>query len=147
MQGLTITRKFDSCSRMRLGSVGSIFLRNVGHREGRDPLLALRSYGSIHMLTRPLVLLMVSWIPLFCRKLMLLSLNCFLMRYLPGISQNISLCSWTVQVGGDSTPNRPQIPIQIGHPFHLKSATDSEANRPGIPMQIGHPGKGKSDAG
>jgi hypothetical protein len=33
-----------------------------------------------------------------------------------------------------------EIPIQIGHPFRLKSATDSEANRPVIPTQIGHPG-------
>ena len=42
----------------------------------------------------------------------------------------------------DSVPNRPPIPIQIGHPFRSKSATDSEANRPGIPIQIGHPFEG-----
>jgi NhaA family Na+:H+ antiporter len=35
---------------------------------------------------------------------------------------------------GDSAPNRPSIPIQISHPFRLKSATDSEANRPVIPI-------------
>ena len=44
--------------------------------------------------------------------------------------------------GGDSAPNRPPIPIQIGHPIRLKSATDSEANRPGIPIQTGHPLEG-----
>jgi REP element-mobilizing transposase RayT len=43
---------------------------------------------------------------------------------------------------GDSAPNRPPIPIQIGHPIRLKSATDSEANRPGIPIQTGHPLEG-----
>jgi hypothetical protein len=40
---------------------------------------------------------------------------------------------------GDSGPNRPPIPIQIGHPFRPKSATYSDPNRPGIPDQIGHP--------
>jgi len=41
--------------------------------------------------------------------------------------------------GGDSGPNRPPIPIQIGHSFRSKSATCSDPNRPGIPAQIGHP--------
>ncbi|MDI6616796.1 MAG: hypothetical protein QME27_08780, partial [Syntrophaceae bacterium] len=45
---------------------------------------------------------------------------------------------------GDSAPNRPLIPIQIGHPIRLKSATDSEANRPGIPIQIGRAFRSKS---
>ena len=40
---------------------------------------------------------------------------------------------------GDSGPNRPPIPIQIGHSFRSKSATCSDPNRPGIPEQIGHP--------
>ena len=48
---------------------------------------------------------------------------------------------------GDSGPNRPPVPFQIGHLFRSKSATDSGANRPGIPMQIGHPCEGQSDAG
>jgi hypothetical protein len=45
-------------------------------------------------------------------------------------------------LNGDSGPNRPPNPIQIGHRFRSKSATCSGANRPGIPMQIGHPFEG-----
>jgi len=44
-----------------------------------------------------------------------------------------------VRMDGDSGPNRPPIPIQIGHSFRFKSATCSDPNRPGIPGQIGHP--------
>lgn len=40
-----------------------------------------------------------------------------------------------------------RIPEQIGHRFRLKSATHSGPNRPPVPMQIGHPRQSKIDAG
>jgi len=55
----------------------------------------------------------------------------------------ILLCvASTAYPAGDSGPNRPPIPIQIGHPFRSKSAACSDPNRPGIPDQIGHPFEG-----
>jgi hypothetical protein len=59
-----------------------------------------------------------------------------------GVGLEFELIFHVLALIGDSAPNRPPVPIQIGHRFRLKSATDSEANRPAIPIQIGHPFKG-----